>query len=205
MGARSTPPAGCTDGNFVSEWFGHRVWPTVNESDQARRDQSGRLCPFLSVAIGETTHCVKRTRGWEEPYGVCTISSDSNGNRQEWIACPHRTLDQHFTLLESAVKYAYAISPSTKTLLLPVTVLHREEQQVRIHEALSSQARVFLFSAQKLGGEIDLSETEASPGAAVDMSVIEVVRFDDNGKPSEFGEHLLYEIQTSDFRNTSAV
>ena len=202
MGARSTPPAGCTDGNFVSEWFGHRVWSVVSDSEQARSDQSGRLCPFLTVAIGETTHCVKRVSGWSEPYGVCTISSDSNGSRQEWIACPYRTLDQHFTLLETSVNHAFGVRADTETLLLPLTVLHRQDQRKRIRDALSSKARAFLFSATKLGGEIELPETEASPGAAVDMSVIEVLGLDKEGKPSKFGKHLFYEIQTADFHGS---
>ncbi len=202
MGARPTPPQGCDTGNFVAEWFGHRVWPDVDASGTARRDQSARLCPFLTTATGERTECAKRARGWKEPYGVCTISSDSNGLRQDWIACPHRTLDQHFTLLASTVRSSFSIAPDTGVLLLPLTVLHRGAHRRRILEAIKASSRVFLFSSQKLGGEIDLPETDASPGAAVDMSVIEVLAADARGEPSKFGKHLFYEIQTADFHGS---
>lgn len=202
MGARPTPPAGATTGNFVAEWFGHRVWPVVNDKESARSDQARRGCPFLTIATGELALCVKRARGWDEPYGVCTISSDSNGVRQDWVACPHRTLDQHFTLLETAVRNAYGVEERAEVLLLPLTVLHRRDEGSRIHRALASRTRVFLFSSQKLGGEIELPETDASPGAAVDMSVIEVLEAEENGKPLTFGKHLFYEIQTSDFHGS---
>lgn len=202
MGARPTPPAGSMNGSFVAEWFGHRVWPDVTDSDAARDDQSRRACPFLTAATGEPALCVKLARGWQEPYGVCTISSDSNGARQDWIACPHRTLDQHFTLLATAVRRAFGLKKRRALLLLPLTVLHRQEERARIRTTLLAGSRVFLFSTQKLGGEIDLPETEASPGAAVDISVFEVLESEEDGKPLTFGKHLFYEIQTADFHGS---
>jgi hypothetical protein len=87
-------------------------------------------------------------------------------------------------------------------LLLPLTVLHHPKQRQKIRRAFRTGTRVFLFASQKLGGEIDLPETDASPGAAVDMSVIEVTAADPDGKPSQFGDHLFYEIQTSDFHGS---
>lgn len=62
--------------------------------------------------------------------------------------------------------------------------------------------RVFVFLADKLGGEVDLPETQGSPGAKVDVSVIEVLECDSHSKPTKFGKHLLYEIQTSDFHGS---
>ena len=151
---------------------------------------------------GAANRVCQGARGWKEPYGVCTISSDSNGSRQDWIACPHRTLDQRFTLLASAVGSGYSIPEDNDILLLPLTVLHRLRQRKRIIDAFKKHVRVFLFSSQKLGGEIDLPETDASPGAAVDMSVIEVTAVDRQGRPTQFGNHLFYEIQTSDFHGS---
>ncbi|MCX7429048.1 MAG: hypothetical protein NTW96_25905 [Planctomycetia bacterium] len=174
----------------------------MDQSRAACIDQGSRLCPFLTAATEQRTLCVKRASGWKEPYGVCTISSDSNGPRQDWIACPNRTLDQHFTLLASAVHAAYGISEDQQILLLPLTVLHRPDQRKRIVNAFRTRNRVFLFSSQKLGGEIDLPETDASPGAAVDVSVIEVSEVDKEGKPARFGDHLFYEIQTADFHGS---
>ena len=202
MGARPTPRKGCTAGNFVAEWFGHRVWPTVDQSDVAHKNQSARACPFLTVATGERVECIKKTSGWAEPYGVCTISSDSNGSRESWIACPYRILDQHFALLSTAVRYSYGIAEGEDVLLLPITVLHREQERQRLRASLHTGRRVFVFASQKLGGEIDLPETTDSPGASVDMSVIEVVGLDVTGKPGECGKHLFFEIQTSDFHGS---
>jgi hypothetical protein len=62
---------------------------------------------------------------------------------------------------------------------------------------------VFAFAADKLGGEVDIPETEASPGAKVDVSIIEILGLDpSSGAPSEFGQHVFYEIQTSDFHGS---
>lgn len=206
MSARPKPARGIADGNFVAEWFGHRVWPTVSGTAEALKDQCARSCPFLTVATGQPTLCTKTSAkdDWAgEPYGVCTVSSDSNGRRQDWICCPYRTLDQHFTLLSSAVRSCYHVPDATDIVLLPVTVLHRSEQRERMAAGLRTGSRVFVFSAVKLGGEIDLPETDASPGAAVDMSVIEVLGLDPaSGQPKDFGQHMFYEIQTADFHGS---
>ncbi|WP_197453409.1 PDDEXK family nuclease [Caulifigura coniformis] len=172
----------------------------MNDSPAARRDQSQCQCPFISIATGEQIECVKVRDG--EPYGVCTISSDSNGERQDWIACPHRTLDQHFTLLSTAVQRAFGIASADDLTLAPVSALRTPEQQQRVRESFRLGKRVFLFTGTKLGGEVDFRETDASPGAAVDMSVIEVTGLDESGQPLTFGNHLLFEIQTSDFHGS---
>lgn len=204
MSARPRPNAGATRGNFIAEWFGHRVWPTVDGSDAAVRNQSSRRCPFLSFATGEDRKCIKIPRGGAEPTGVCTVSSDSNGERQDWLACPYRILDQHFTLLVEAVRTLYRADASVEVLVLPVTVLRRQEMRERVAAAVRSPtARVFAFAADKLGGEVDIPETAASPGAKVDVSIIEILATDRaTGLPSEFGQHVFYEIQTSDFHGS---
>lgn len=202
MAARSTPEPGFDKGNFVSEWFGHQVWPELDRSTTAYANQASRGCPFITVATGFSTPCVKTSNSFDEPYGVCTISSDSNGRRQNWIACPYRTFDQHSTLLDSAVRWAYQVGPDARILLLPVTALGRAERQHAVPTALSQGVRVFLFSGQKMGGELELSESEASPGASVDISVVEVKSTDKDGVPNLDGDHFFYEIQTADFHGS---
>lgn len=71
--ARRTGKA--TNGNFIAEWFGHRVWSVVDASDTAVRNQSGCVCPFLSNATATVRRCIKAAKGMDEPTGVCTISS----------------------------------------------------------------------------------------------------------------------------------
>src|SRR6266700_4252929 len=79
-------------GNFISEWFGHRIHPTVIRSKQSLSDQNGQICPFLSSVKGSQTGCVKQATS----RGVCTISSCSNGPRQDWVVCPYRAFDRGF-------------------------------------------------------------------------------------------------------------
>jgi len=191
-----------TNGNFIAEWFGHRVWSIVDASDAAVRNQCACRCPFLSGATASDVICVKNARGMDEPTGVCTISSDSNGSRQDWLACPHRTLDADFTLIVSAIRTTYKISKEVQVLALPVTVLHLADKRAAILRHLSTGGRLFLFSANKIGGEVDLPETETSPGSKVDVSVIEVLAVEGTGEPSRFGQHMLYEIQTADFHGS---
>ncbi|MGH7088448.1 MAG: hypothetical protein ACREFQ_06065, partial [Stellaceae bacterium] len=65
---RQEPP-----GNYVSEWFGHRVYPQVVSTPQALADQRSERCPFLSRATGEARRCIKS----EASKGICTINSAS--------------------------------------------------------------------------------------------------------------------------------
>jgi len=204
VGARPTPPPGTTRGNFIAEWFGHRVWPVPNDSPSAVLNQTARRCPFLSNATGEDRQCIKVPSRGEEPTGVCTISSDSNGIREDWLACPYRTLDQHFTLLGEVVRTLYRVPLEIDVLGIPVTILQRADVQERVANALENGVtRVFLFTSDKLGGEIDLPETTVSPGAKVDVSIVELLSLDPlTGSPETFGQHVFYEIQTSDFHGS---
>jgi len=201
--AKKKPPATCR-GNYVVEWFGFRVWGAVDTSATAVAYQTNRNCPFLSIATRQTTECVKAARGYDEPTGVCTISSDSNATRQDWLACPFRILDQHFTLLGGAVRSVYGVPDGVQVLLFPTTVLDNPERQNELRQALNkSDFRAFAFAASKLGGEVDVPETDASPGGKVDVSVIEILACDKKtGVPSRFGKHLFFEIQTADFHGS---
>src|ERR1035437_10269491 len=81
-----TPAPQRDTGNFVSEYYGHRVHPVVSATSNALSDQAAERCPFISKAIGELHKCVKTGRS----AGICTISAVSNGVRQDWLACPFR-------------------------------------------------------------------------------------------------------------------
>lgn len=202
MSARSKPEKGATSGNFVAEWFGHRVWNKVDSDATALANQCNRLCPFLSSAIGAKKRCIK-SAGRSSPTGVCTISSDSNGLRQDWLACPYRTLDEQFTILTQAIRLLFDISPDTPVFIYSGEKIKTQEGKTQLKSNVAEKrGRVFVFMADKLGGEIDLPETGASPGAKVDVSVIEVIDCDNAGAPSVFGRHMMYEIQTADFHGS---
>ena len=201
MGARPKPEKGCTTGNFISEWFGYRVWNSVDDTEKALHDQSGRICPFLTAAIGDTTSCVKVSN--KDKTGVCTISSDANGTREDWLACPYRTLDEEFRLLTEAVRVLFKIPEDTAIKLYSGEKLKRPEYRVELaNDVENPHVMTFVFLAQKLGGEVDLPETPGSPGAKVDVSVIHILACDETGTPVKFGRHFFYEIQTSDFHGS---
>jgi hypothetical protein len=68
-------------GNYIAEWFGHRVFPVVAVTENSLSDQKAQRCPFLTEVTDEPHACVKR----EKSKGVCTISSTSNSSRQDWL------------------------------------------------------------------------------------------------------------------------
>lgn len=92
-----------SNNNAVSEWFGHRVFPAVSRTPRAILDQQEGRCPFLSAATGEKKLCIKAPTS----LGICTISSRSNGLRQDWLVCPYRALDS--ALVENVSRRLFSI------------------------------------------------------------------------------------------------
>jgi hypothetical protein len=155
----------------VSEWFGHRIFPTVSASAAAISDQRASRCPFLSDTLGRSTACVKA----ENSRGVCTISACSNGPRQDWLVCPYRALDD--SLLANLVRRLYDISTSTDVVIRPVVSLQDESTRAEILAAAdpTGASRAFIYFQDKLGGEIGLSPTPASPELSFDITVVELL------------------------------
>src|ERR1700676_541413 len=75
--------------NFVSEWFGYRVFPTIRSDPVSLTEQQSETCPFLSAAKGSEHCCIKPERS----RGVCTVSTTAGGPRRDWLVCPYRALD----------------------------------------------------------------------------------------------------------------
>jgi hypothetical protein len=183
-------------GNYIAEWYGFRVWPRVDDSLTARRFQVERNCPFLTSATSVETKCKKQGR-----TGVCTVSSNSNGVRQDWLACPFRILDPHFTLLESVVRRLYRVLPSEEVVLRPLVGLATPAVYSQVDTALRTGAsRVFIFSQQELGGEVKIPQTQGSPGIEVDVSVVELLP--GSGGGFRLGQYLFFELQTMDFHGS---
>lgn len=185
--------AGPHRGNFVSEWFGHRVFPVVAASDVALDDQSEGRCPFLTVALREETHCVKPASS----KGICTISSPSNGMRQDWLVCPYRALTP--VLLHSAVERLFGTSGSDRVLIIPAPTLAREDIRREIRSLVASGGRAFAFFQDKLGGEISVPPTDRSPELAFDVTIAELV-----GSAGALGiaRYGILEVQTMDFHGS---
>lgn len=186
----------------ISEWFGHRVFPTVDASPNAVKQQRSGRCPFLSQTLAKPTTCVKA----ENSRGVCTISASSNGVRQDWLVCPYRALDDD--LLAGMVRRLYDVPAHVPLLIRPAKALEdpaiREETLLAIGpEALP---RVFLYFQDILGGEISLSKTPASPELSFDITVVELLPADTepalpgdpHGPEVRVGQYGVIELQTTD-------
>lgn len=184
----------------ISEWYGHRVFPVVDISAAAVRQQRSGKCPFLSATLGKTTECVKA----ENSSGVCTISASSNGPRQDWLVCPYRALDNN--LLTSMVRRLYGVVGQVPVLIRPAKALEDPAIRQETLEAVvpGDPRRVFLYFQDKLGGEISLSATPASPALSFDITVVELLPaqrdslLDDGSVPVRVGKYGVIEMQTTD-------
>jgi hypothetical protein len=135
--------------------------------------------------------------------GVCTISATSNGSRQDWLVCPYRALDDG--LLADMVKRLYSIPALDLVLIRPVVVLGEEEVKTEIRQAFRDGERVFIYFQDKLGGEIGLSRTSASPELSFDITVVELLadqaelRLPDLDQQGfRLGKYGVIELQTTD-------
>lgn len=134
--------------------------------------------------------------------GVCTISACSNGPRQDWLVCPYRALDDG--LLADMVCRLYGIAPLDPVLIRPVVVLSEEADRSEVLNAVYGQERVFVYFQDKLGGEIGLSRTGASPELSFDITVVELLPGTQAGlwpgtEPAvTVGKYGVIELQTTD-------
>ncbi|MEV6929409.1 hypothetical protein AB0M46_33635 [Dactylosporangium sp. NPDC051485] len=191
----------------VAEWFGHRVFPVVSASRTALRDQTEKRCPFLSKAFHEDRQCIKVKKDGTGPsQGVCTISTTSNGSRQDWLVCPVRALDQD--LLRPIIRHLYAVAPDDEIMLTAASGLKKADVAASVIAALrQGQQRVFVYFEAKAGGEIQFKATAASPLMSLDTTVIELVAPAANSTdrmPFALGRYAAVELQTADMHGTYA-
>lgn len=179
-------------GNFISEWFGHRVYPVVSTNPRMLLDQNRARCPFLSDATGENRECVKTPAS----KGVCTINSIGNGLRQDWLVCPYRALEP--SLLQSCIHRLFNINLDTSVLILPAPTLQKGTVRQQLLLSLSMGNRVFVFFQDKLGGEISISPTNRSPELSFDITIVEII----NGGKLDVGQYGILEVQTMDYHGT---
>ena len=168
---RASQPARVASRPHIAEWFGHRVFPTVSYGETPIDDQQSERCPFLTQTLKHSTQCVKAPNS----RGVCTISASSNGPRQDWLVCPYRALDDG--LLGDMVCRLYSVPPLDPVLIRPVVALADEAGKSEILNAVhdGESGRVFVYFQDKLGGEISLSRTGASPELSFDITVVELL------------------------------
>jgi len=180
-------------GNFVAEWFGHRVYPIVSRHPSASVDQLAARCPFLSAATREDRQCIKSAAA----LGVCTISSSSNGTRQDWLVCPYRAVDP--LLILDVVDRLFGVEPAPGRVVAPGPTLSQEDVRSEILARTAAGGSAVIFLQDKLGGEISLPRTPQSPELSFDITLVEVRRAESKLDISQYG---ILEVQTMDFHGS---
>jgi hypothetical protein len=98
----------------------------------------------------------------------------------------------------------YGIAPLDPVLIRPVVVLAEEAGRSEILNAVHGKQRVFVYFQDKLGGEIGLSKTGASPELSFDITVAELLPAAQVGLWSGIepavtvGKYGVIELQTTD-------
>ncbi len=179
--------------NFVSEWFGHRVYPRVILNAEAVADQRSERCPFLSAATDERRGCIKA----DASRGVCTISSNSNKSRQDWLVCPYRALSSEIVV--GAVRQLFGIASPLSPFVVPAVTIIKEDVRTDLLSRLNSGQPVFIYFDAKMTGELSIPATDRSPEFAFDVTIVGLTL-------GPYGPHIgrfgILEIQTMDFHGS---
>jgi hypothetical protein len=178
-------------GNYISEWFGQRTYPDVRLDDKALSGPNWGACPFLSEVKRQRTQCIKN----ENAFGVCTINSVGIDSRRDWLVCPYRVIDSDIVKAgcEAIFQASASITP------IPVSILDDKNGSGALEAGLAKNQRVFVFFQDKLGGEISISGTSASPEIAFDVTVVEITKTKGALRVGRYG---FIEIQTMDFHGS---
>ena len=179
-------------GNYVSEWFGQRIYPTVRLDAASLADDRVGNCPFLSDVQRRSTACVKSANS----AGVCTVSSTSNGSRQDWLVCPYRVISSDIVSRGCQLIFGLpdAVAP------VPVSILAQPAELKRFTDEVAARGSGYLFFQDKLGGEISVLGTPRSPELSFDVTLVEITADGQGGfAAARFG---ILEIQTMDYHGT---
>ncbi len=180
-------------GNYVSEWFGHRVYPVVCAKTESLSDQGAGRCPFLSAALRNDRECIKPASS----RGICTISSCSNGPRQDWLVCPYRALDD--AVMENAARRLFGVPTTRPILVLPAPALGRADVRGQLMAHVIAGERGVVYLQDKLGGEISIPPTDRSPELAFDITLVEISQRE---RVPDLQRYGILEVQTMDFHGS---
>jgi Restriction endonuclease NotI len=179
-------------GNFISEWFGRRIYPIVRIGAAGFDKEGAENCPFLSDVLHRTSACVKSANS----AGVCTVSSASNGRRQDWLVCPYRVINSD--IVSRACQRIFSLERSVTPV--PVSLLKSADELKRFEAEVRRSGTGHLFFQDKLGGEISVLGSPRSPELSFDVTLAEVAPSPDGGfQVTRWG---ILEIQTMDYHGT---
>ncbi|APW43593.1 DNA methyltransferase [Rhodoferax saidenbachensis] len=191
MNKKQKETKGDVKGNFVSEWFGQRIYPLVRLDMAAVSGKRAGTCQFLTNILKTSTDCVKN----ENSQGVCSISATSNGPRQDWLVCPYRVIDSE--IVKRGCTMIFGLSTDVKPI--PVSLLKHEGELDKFKKSVESSGSGYLFFQDKLGGEISILSTEKSPEMAFDVTLVEIKCVAGVFQVARYG---ILEIQTMDFHGS---
>ena len=183
---------GSESGNHISEWLGHRIYPTVKLDVSTFTGSDFGACPFLTEALGQKTDCVKS----ENSFGVCSVSSVSNGSIQDWLVCPYRVVSSDIVRQASRLIFGEA---AAERLPKPVTLLKLEAELSKFRQQVVEQGAGCVFFQDKLGGEISVIATPRSPEMSFDITLAEIVPSAAGFTVARYG---ILEVQTMDFHGS---
>jgi len=184
--------SGAESGNHISEWLGHRIYPTVNLDVSTFTGSKFGSCPFLTDALGQQTSCVKS----ENSFGVCSVSSVSNGPVQDWLVCPYRVVSSD--IVGRACRLIFGEAATDKRPK-PVTLLKVEAELSKFKREVVEQGTGYVFFQDKLGGEISVMASPRSPEMSFDITLAEIVRSHAGFTVARYG---ILEVQTMDFHGS---
>jgi len=179
-------------GNHISEWLGHRIYPTVKLDVSTFTASDFGSCPFLTEALGQKTNCVKS----ENSFGVCSVSSVSNGLIQDWLVCPYRVVSSD--IVRRACQLIFGQTAAEKQPK-PVTLLKAETELSKFRQQVMEQGTGYVFFQDKLGGEISVIATPRSPEMSFDITFAEIVPSAAGFTVARYG---ILEVQTMDFHGS---
>ncbi len=188
MAVKRPPPA---PGNYISEWFGQRIFPRVRIGNADFVDQQMGICPFLSQVLGGRSECVKP----QNSKGVCTVNTADRDRQADWLACPYRVIASD--LLADACRIIFGIPKAAAPTA--ASTLQSLEAVDRFRAAITEDRPGFIFFQAKLGGEISVAPSTKSPEISFDATLLEVRR---RGNEFQLGRSGIFEVQTMDFHGS---
>jgi hypothetical protein len=180
--------------NYVSEWFGQRIYPIVRAETEALQGDKALVCPFLSEVLADKTQCVKAKK--TSSAGVCTVSSVSNGSRQDWLVCPYRVISSD--IVRQGCTRIFGLDHDVLPMAVPL--LRNPEKLELLKQTIDEHGTGYIFFQDKLGGEISITSTAKSPELSFDVTIIEIKADGKGGY--EVARYGILEIQTMDYHGS---